>query len=317
MRKFIFIMSILVVTILAGCVPEENVDKAVENGGAYEREIDANKNEENEPSKESEELSEDSEDDKSEQERVEQSEEKLKVISTYEYEAETVEFNDDLDRITDKVHDLGGYIRSSNVKVDKQSMNDKRTAELVLRVPRNNVVETIQFLKETVSIGSEVINSIDITDDYYDMEEKLESLISRENRLMELYENATEISDIIEIDDKLFEVDELKKEELRKKSKVDDRIVFSRIEVNLKEVNKLSSEPDIEKTYGEKVSDALSSTIKSIKDFFVSTFVILIKYSPLVLIAIVALYAYKKFVYDRAKREEDISTNNPKKDSKK
>lgn len=317
MKKFVLMMSFFIIILLVGCVSEENIDTTVKNGGAYELEVDANKDEANksddkELSEGESELNEDDdkpnefEEQKSQddEEKSEDSEEKLKIISTYEYEAETVDFNEDFEKIIEKVHNSGGYVRSSSVKVDKQSMNGKKTANVVLRIPKDEVIKVVDFIKNTVSISSEVINSVDITDEYYNMEDKLENLTDRESRLISLYENATKISDIIEIDDKLSEIQEIKKEELRKKSKVDNRIVFSRVEIDIKEVGKLSNESDVKKTSKEKLSEAFLSLINSIKNFFTNTFVILIKYSPLILIAALGVYAYKRFIYDKVVEKE-------------
>lgn len=313
MKRFVFAITIFTAIILSGCIPEEDVDNTVENGGAYELEIDSNKiddkklsegeSESNEKAESNVKENESTEDNES-KEKDDKFEEKLKIISTYQYEAETVNFNENFDEIVKKVHDSGGYVRSSEIKVDKQSMNDNKAAKMVLRVPKDEVVKVIDFIKNTVSISSEVIDSVDITDEYYNIEDKLESLIDREDRLIHLYKNATEISDIIKIDEKLAEIQEMKKEELRKKSRVDDRIVFSRVEINLKEVAKLSNEQEENKTPGEKLSEAFSSLTNSVKNFFTNTFVILIKYFPLVLILGLGAYAYKRFIYDKALEKE-------------
>ena len=284
--KSVLLSIMLFATILlAACVPDQtahDIEDTIQNGGAYERDINAElASEENNVNNVKEEV---------------KDEEKLKVLSIYKIDAETLNLEDDSNSIIEEIHNLGGYVSSNEIDKKGTDSSSPIKSKLTLRVPNDKVRDAIEVIKEITSVQSESLNSVDFTDSYYDIEARIEGLNVREERLYELYKETTNIKDIIEIDEKLAEIEEAKEEEIRRKHKIDKRISFSRIDVNLEEVSKLTKVNSSNMTSSEKLSEAFSSAV----DLVVGGLAIVIRLIPVIVLIGGGSYIYTN-VYPKVK----------------
>lgn len=144
----------------------------------------------------------DSADSAADQGGEESSEYGQKLIYTYSYTFETLEFDASMAYIEQKVSEYGGYIESSET-----DGSTSRYAYLTIRIPEK---KCSAFLDETGSIG-EIIHksssSEDITLNYYDTAARLESLNTQRERLLELLEGATSLDDVVSLEQHLSDVE--------------------------------------------------------------------------------------------------------------
>ena len=289
---------------LSACVPEDNVldfEDLIENGGAYEVELKENK-EEGEDSTNPQIIS-----DGGPSVTQVAKDDNLKVLSTYKIEAETVNFESFLKDVLDKTHSLQGYISKKNV--EKISNTNKNKAEISIKVPRENLPEIISFLEKELSIRSESFSTVDVTEKYYSIDDKIASLESKEKRLLELYEKTTDISKVIEIDDKLTEVVEQKEEELRKKSKIDGGVVLSRIDIDLKEVKKYSNKEDNKEPLLQRLSKGLNETFNSFLGVGVEILLFIIKSIPFIIGGGLFVFIFNKYLKKFFMENKDLTEN--------
>lgn len=302
-------LTVMAAVSLSACIPEENiesVDDIIENGGAYEMEIKEKMEDKELGSIESgdkpivdvqESIAKDSK------------EENLKVLSTYKIEAETVKFESFLKDVLEKTHKLEGYISKKNV--EKISNTNKNKAEISIKVPRENLANLVTFLEEELSIRSESFSTVDVTDRYYSVEKKIETLQMKEERLLNLYEKTTDISKIIEIDDKLAEVIEQKEEELRKKGKIEGGVALSRVDINLTEVGKFTDKSDNKEPLDERLSKGIKETTSGFLAFGVETILFLMKLIPFLLggglLFVIFNKYFKKYFIEDNKGSSEIS----------
>ena len=125
-----------------------------------------------------------------------------KLIRTYSYTFETLEFDSSMQFIDQKVSEYGGYIESSET-----SGSTNRHAYLTIRIPEQ---KCDAFLNEAGSIGEIIYKSSsseDITLNYYDTAAKLESLNTQRERLLELLENAASLDDVVSLEQHLSDVE--------------------------------------------------------------------------------------------------------------
>ncbi len=125
-----------------------------------------------------------------------------KLIRTYSYTFETLEFDSSMQFIDQKVSEYGGYIESSET-----SGSTNRRAYLTIRIPEQ---KCDAFLNEAGSIGEVIYKSSsseDITLNYYDTTAKLESLNTQRERLLELLENAASLDDVVSLEQHLSDVE--------------------------------------------------------------------------------------------------------------
>lgn len=320
-RLNIVFAMIMLAILLVGCTVDQSapdIEETIQNGGAYKEEVskevsaDTSDEETGDVSAElndDTEVNEDNEIDtevnndsdkvtKDNNELQSDKVQSLKILSTHEIEAETINFDEDMQLIIDSVHERGGYISSVNITSKDLRGEKMMDSELTLRVPKDKANEVIDIIHENVAVIGETLTSVDATDEYYDIEARIKNLENREKRLRELYENSDNISEIIEIDDKLFEVTEEKEKVIQQKIKMQDRIVFSRVDLKLKEVNNLSIVRDEEKNLSasEKIANSFTSTIDFVKDAFVGIIVSLIRVAPVLILIATGVYVYRNVV---------------------
>lgn len=291
-NKLVMIATSMLVLFLVGCnveTQEADIEETIEKGGAYSEEVT---------------LSKESSDSNSTVEipaEKSNSEEKMKILSTNNIIAETLSVDEDLAFVVAKVHEYDGYISFKDVKEQEAANKDLMEAKVTLRVPKERLNEITKDIKDQLSITSELVNSVDVTDEYYDIETRIENLEERESRLRELYDSSDNIKEIIEIDDKLFEVTQEKEETIQKRVKMSDRISFSRVDIEIKEVNKLSIIKDENLTTKEKIAESLSATGEIIKSSVIWIVLGLIKIVPVIVLAVIGFKLFKilKRKYDK------------------
>ena len=100
------------------------------------------------------------------------------------------------DQIKKIVKLKGGYLTSS-------SLNSNNKYRAVIRVPTNQLNETIS---EIASLGKEIsrsVDSTDVTEKFVDNEAELLNLIALRGRMRELLEKATSVEEIMQVEQEL------------------------------------------------------------------------------------------------------------------
>lgn len=335
-RRGIFIAFFVFIVFLAGCtadISNPDTEETIKNGGAYKEEITLNKevnigekieaDKKAEADKETKDPEEDSlskeiiEIVEGDNENTEKADiESLKILSTHEIEAETLKLKEDLKIITEEVHKAGGYISANNLTNDLTSGKKLMKSELTLRIPKERASHVVDIINKTVAITGEFSTSVDVTDKYYDIEARIKNLENREDRLRKLYNSSDDINEIIAIDDKLFDVTEEREEMVQKKLRMQDRITFSRVDLSLKEVSKLSvpafEEEKESLTAMEKIGNSITSTSKVVKNSFVGLISLFIKALPIIILAGAGFQIYRMITrkYDKIKKDKETEDNN-------
>lgn len=286
--KLVIIGSVLTI-LLAGCnlEPQDaDINETIENGGAYKSEIKQNKEESLDKKSSANQVKNASEN--------EVKYEEMKVLSTYKMNSETANFEEDLEEIYQETHEDGGFISSNETKTSKNSSNPLRESKITIRVPKENAEKLVKSIKDKLTINYESLSSVDITDEYYSNNEKLENIDAREKRLKELYKNAKNVSDVIKIEEKIAKVEKERDELNRKKFKMDERYSLSRIDLEVKEVKKVSPVKTEKLSGSEKIKKTFGNLTSLITSILVGLFIALMWATPIAIVGLLAFFAYKK-----------------------
>ena len=157
-----------------------------------------------------------------------------KLIRTYDYSFETVDFDKSINYINEQVAKNQGYIEESSTYG-----KSNRSAYMKIRIPEKKAEV---FLKDAGQIG-EVIQKSESTEDitlnYYDAKARLDSLKTQHARLLELLEKAESLEDVVALESHLSEV-EYQIDSYASKLKVYDNLVdYVTITINLEEVTQI------------------------------------------------------------------------------
>ena len=169
---------------------------------------------------------------------VEHSTEKRQIIRNAALELE-VGSPSDVQREASRIAErFGGYVSSSEARgYDGGDLGFvPRSAHMVLRVRSDSLAQALEELKKLGSgVGSESINSDDVTEEYVDIEARLRAQKGLEEQYLEILKTATKVEDALNVQKELSNVrTEIEKLEGRKRS-IDGQVRLSTIKLDLSE----------------------------------------------------------------------------------
>lgn len=209
-----------------------------------------------------------------------------KIILTAEINMETKAFNDTLAALAQAVESLGGYISGANTYV-YNSTYSLRSANYTVRIPAENFSAFVTKSEEMGNVTNANIWQDDVTSNYTDIETRLAALETKKDRLLALMEEATEMSDIIELEsalsDTIYQIESL----TGQRNTYDDRISYSTAHVYIEEVRDLTDIVAPPKTLGERIGQTFRASWKSFVHFCEDALVFLVGALPVLVILIV------------------------------
>lgn len=155
------------------------------------------------------------------------------VIKTANISVQVENHDSTARRVQSIAVDFGGFIVESNVNVDQ---NGARTGRITLRTPSTKFTETLDAIKElALLVESETIRGNDVTEEFYDVQARLENKKRIEQRFRQILASAKTIADILAAEESLGRVrEEIETLEGRHKY-LRDQLDLSTIYITLRE----------------------------------------------------------------------------------
>ncbi len=145
-------------------------------------------------------------------------------MQTYsgEFQLSTKNVDTSAERLTAAVTALGGYLQSrSNVSV-------------TVRVPSRHFQTLVDQLDDIGTVVEQWIKTDDVTDQYQDLDLRLDVLDASRQRLMQLLERADNVDDLLKLEEQLRKVTTDIESLKGKLKKLDSEIAYSTIKVRFK-----------------------------------------------------------------------------------
>lgn len=210
-----------------------------------------------------------------------------KMILTSSMSIDTKDLNEVIDNIMNAVKTYGAYVQ--------QATNSKQTYDAVIRVPAERYSEFLEAIKATgnTTYYSETVE--DITDTYTDLEARLSSLKAQEAKVLEFYDKAESIEDLMSIEARLSEIRyQIEAIEARIKN-YDLLVAYSTIHITVRETTVTSTTKEGFFTrIGNALADGWKNFIYSIEDFLVDLSYNIFGIVFFVLIIALGYFLYKK-----------------------
>ena len=157
-----------------------------------------------------------------------------KIVYTSYIGIESKKFDEDIDTIKQLVSSNGGYFESSSQYGSKEYGN--RSADFTARIPADKYDAFMNSVGDVGSLQSKNESIDDITSSYVDVQASLKSLNTKLERLQELEADAENVTELLEIEDRINDV-QYEIENYTAQMKVyDDQIDYSTISINVSEV---------------------------------------------------------------------------------
>lgn len=202
-----------------------------------------------------------------------------KLIRNAEIGVDTKKFDTFCADMEKKASELGGFVESSDFTQDGKTA---RFASLTLRIPAEKLDSFLESVATEATVRYKTTEVQDVTENYIDIESRINSLKTEQEALLRLLEKAESLSDILEIQGRLTEVrGNLESIEGQLKS-LDGQIAYSTVNVYVNEVEFVAPEGD--DSFFSQVRIGLVDNLHSIGQSARSTAVFLLASLPYILI---------------------------------
>ena len=202
---------------------------------------------------------------------------KQKLITTVNITLESKNYDGINALISEKLAEAGGYIEKSEERSNYMSL---RVASYTLRVPADKLNTFLESIKGSATILNQSMNTVDVTLTYADLEGKLTALRAEQQALNGMLENAKNVSESIEIQDRLSSVrGEIESIE-RQLRVLSSKVSYSTVTLYLNEVKEETIVEPVEKTVWQRIAEDFKENAKNVGDYFSDLFVGVVGSTP-------------------------------------
>lgn len=189
-----------------------------------------------------------------------------KRIQYVTVELETLKFEDTVNTLRTRTAAVGGYIESSRETGRSLYGTGTRRAELVLRIPTDELDGFESGIDDLGSVLSRYTTTDDVTDKYFDTEARLKSLEAQRDKYMELLRETKDMEYVIRLTDALTDVIYQIELYTGTLNKYDSLIDYSTVTVNVNEVAELTKAESPTASFGEKIKNAFLDSVGAFVD---------------------------------------------------
>ena len=155
------------------------------------------------------------------------------IYNTY-ISLESKKFDEDVAAVKELVKANGGYFESSSTYGNKEYGN--RSAGFTARIPADKYDAFMGSVGDVGAVTSKNESIEDITSDYVDVQARIKSLNTKLERLQELEANAENVTELLEIEDRINEVQYQIESYTAQMKTYDDQVDYSTVNIDITEV---------------------------------------------------------------------------------
>ncbi len=234
-----------------------------------------------------------------------------KIIRNATLSLETKRYDDALTSVNQLVSKYGGYVESSqSYGTSLESSGGERSANYTLRIPAealDSFIEGIEGRGDIFNVTDKNEYANDITATYYDVEARLNSLLTQEERLLSMLEGATELQYMLQLEQTLADVRYQIESYYSQIKRYDSQVAMSTVNLYLREVIEYQPVVRVQRTYLERLGDAFVDSwedfVDGLQDFSITIVYMLpglVIFAVIVLVIVLVIrHAIKKSMKQR------------------
>lgn len=166
--------------------------------------------------------------------------------------------------LTESVQAQGGFVSDASQEVNGEGNRTWTTGRVVLRVPSENFSAMFSDAETEGDVLDSTQSTQDVTDQVVDLRARLENLKAERDRLRTLYDRANETEEVLEVGERLSEVQgEIERTEARLRS-LEERVAYSTITVELQEPRPDYEPPEQTQWYDTGVVAAFLESVNGV-----------------------------------------------------
>lgn len=204
-----------------------------------------------------------------------------KLIRKVRINAETEDYQAFINALTDRIFELGGYIED----IEASTSGSHPNAVVTVRVPADQLSRLTDSVAGLGNITYKHESQQDVTLQYVDTESRIAALRTEQERLLELLDQADNLSEILEIEDRLAYVRyELESYE-RSLRTLADQVDYATAVIEVTQVTVYT--PTQEKGFWENIGTGLLGSLQDLWDFVKNAFSAFVIALPYLLVFLV------------------------------
>lgn len=220
-----------------------------------------------------------------------------KLIRTVSMNVETTEFDALITSIQENVSRLNGYIERSDISgnsITSQGYSSNRYGSMTIRIPADSLNDFVTQVEADGNVTYKSENVSDVTLQYSDVESRLKTLRTEQERLWELLAIADTTEAIIALEERLTEVTiEIESSESRLRY-LDNSVTYSTVTLSIDEVD--TESPTQPENIFQQIRRGFSQNLSSLLSFLSAAVIGILSGSPtLIFILLMALLIWLLF----------------------
>ncbi len=191
-----------------------------------------------------------------------------KLIRKLRLSVETDDYQVFIEAITGKIAELGGYVED----MEASSSGSNPSATIVIRVPADQLSALADSVAGIGNVTYKHDSQQDVTLQYVDTESRISALRTEQERLLALMEQAEDLSEVLEIEDRLTYVRyELESYE-RSLRALANQVEYATATIDVRQVRVFTPVETEEEGYWEKLANGLKSSLSGLWEFLKDLF---------------------------------------------
>jgi hypothetical protein len=183
-----------------------------------------------------------------------------KIIYTAYLYLESKTYDDTRAALEQAVRDVGGYVQASD---EYNYTSGSRSVTLTVRIPAAQYSEFLAGAESAGSLRSKSEQAEDVTAQYIDVAARIASLEAQRTRLTELEAQAENLSDLLEIQDSLTNVQYQLESWQQQMNWYNDQVDYCTVTISLDEVQEYTP---VRTSFGERLIGALHDGLTAFAD---------------------------------------------------
>jgi hypothetical protein len=191
-----------------------------------------------------------------------------KLIYTANMSLQSTEFDKTCGYIKSLADKYFAFIENETVDNGNGSATYRRSASYTVRVPAENYNSFLSGMSEECHVVSLNQKMTDVSEQYFDTEQKLQTLRNKHDRLEALLEKAEKMEDILRLEDALSENEYEINQYQGTLNKYDSLVSYSTVKISLKEVSRPDTGIDEQPGFFQRLGKSFAEGFANAGTFF-------------------------------------------------
>ena len=251
-----------------------------------------------------------------------------KLVYTCDMSLETTEYKKTLSAIRKQIEKYHGIIDSQNERDssinwyydDYEKTSGTMECQFKIRIPSKDFYNFLDSIEGNGKVMNQSVNVENISRSYYDTKAVIESLKIQEDRLLEMMKKAENIKDMIEVEDRITEVQTELNQYKTQLSTMDTDVAYSTINMNVREVLEYKANEPGRKTntFIERLKNTLTDSWRDFLALLERLLFAIIRFMPFLIVfgPLVYLFVHLALKSDK-KAKQSLKNKTLKNDAKK